>query len=123
MGPENRFIHRVHKHLPRGIYREKMHNAYRGGTPDVWYSGKGGDLWIEYKWATNKKGALVPNLSALQLDWLTKRQAEGRKVAVAVGSARGNVMLRAPVTWVDGLEPIPGLSDEAVANWIAVVCG
>lgn len=88
MGPENRFIQRVHKHLDKRVYREKMHNAYRGGTPDVWYSGPRGDLWVEYKWATGKK-LKAPALSSLQLDWITKRRAEGRNVAVIVGTPRG----------------------------------
>ena len=102
MGPENRFIQRVHKHLPRNIYREKMHNPYRGGTPDVWYSGTGGDLWVEYKWAEKFGKLVVPALSPLQLDWLTKRKAEGRNVLVVVGSKAGAVSLSTVNAWTSG---------------------
>ena len=78
-----------------------MHNAFRGGTPDVWYSGPGGDLWVEYKWIAKipKSGIIVPNLSALQLDWLTKRRLEGRNVLVVVGTPKGALSLHLEVSW------------------------
>jgi hypothetical protein len=71
-----------------------MHNAYRGGTPDVWYSGPGGDLWVEYKWAKKCPTlAEIPELlSALQRDWLIKRANEGRAVAVIVGWPGGSTV-------------------------------
>jgi hypothetical protein len=47
--PETTFIQSIHRHLPKEVYREKMANPYRGGTPDVWYSGYKSDLWVEYK--------------------------------------------------------------------------
>lgn len=87
MGPENRFIQRVHKHLDKAVYREKMHNPYRGGTPDVWYSGPKSDMWVEYKW--NKARPTCKGLSALQVKWLDARSAEGRNVAVVCGWERG----------------------------------
>lgn len=85
-----------------------MHNPYRGGTPDVWYSGKGGDLWIEYKWGKGK-------LSPLQFEWLTKRHEEGRNVAVCKGSAKGAVVLDEPGAFQ--------LTDAEVADWILMECG
>jgi hypothetical protein len=81
-GPETRFIQSIHKKLPKTVYHEKMHNPYRGGTPDVWYSGKLRDLWIEYKWGKNKP-------RKLQKDWITKRRAEGRTVWVVTGTPDG----------------------------------
>ncbi len=79
-----------------------MHNAYRGGTPDVWYSGKAADLWVEYKWVPKFGKLVVPNLSPLQLDWLTKRKAEGRNVLVVVGSKAGALTLSLVKSWRDG---------------------
>ena len=78
-----------------------MHNAYRGGTPDVWYSGSRGDLWVEYKWIARipKRGTIVPKLSPLQLDWLTKRKAQGRNVLVIVGSPKGALSLSLVKSW------------------------
>jgi hypothetical protein len=101
-------------------YREKMHNAYRGGTPDVWYSGPGGDLWVEYKWSTSKKGVLVPALSSLQRDWLTKRKLEGRNVAVVVGSPTGATILEEPDHWTSGSRARWG--DTEVVDYIEVTC-
>lgn len=73
--PETTFYQSIHKKLHKEIHREKMSNPYARGTPDVWYSGKGGDLWVEYKVGNNP-------LTYNQLSWLRKRCEEGRNVAV-----------------------------------------
>jgi hypothetical protein len=112
--PETRFIASVNRHLPlkrlrsnakvcgqypasRHIHYEKMHNDFRGGTADAWYSGRGGDVWIEYKFLphTPRCGIYQPSklLSALQADWLKGRLDEGRNVAVIVGCLGGGVLL------------------------------
>src|SRR5688572_12769484 len=104
MGPENRLINAIKKELGSDVYSEKMHNAYRGGTPDVWYSGRGGDLWVEWKWAASipKSGVIVPNLSELQKQWLRRRNDEGRRVAVVVGTPRGCALFLTPEEWEAG---------------------
>ena len=95
--PENTFISGVHKHIPRHIHREKMNNPYSSGTADVWYSGKGGDLWVEYKWIPRipQRGVVAPQklLSALQMKWLNDRYNEGRNVNVIIGCPAGGVLL------------------------------
>ncbi|MGA0610017.1 hypothetical protein [Caldimonas sp. KR1-144] len=111
--PENTWISATHKLLPplKELYREKMSNPYRGGTPDVFYSGFALDLWCEYKHVLKLpvRVNLVPDLSELQLDWLTKRRAEGRNVivAVGVGSGRnaGGLFFPNPNSWREGLSP------------------
>lgn len=117
MGPENRFIHRVHKHLPSKIYREKMHNPYRGGTPDVWYSG-GRDCWIEYKWSAKRSGLLIPDLSPLQTKWISDRTSEGRLVFVVVGSPTGAAWIHNLPTGDDGTR----YTDKEVAELITLAC-
>lgn len=91
--PETRYYQAVHRLLPNDLYREKMMNPYRGGTPDVWYSGCADDLWAEYKYV-----ARVPQknpvhvrklLSELQLLWLRERTKEGRNVVVILGTPVG----------------------------------
>lgn len=97
--PENTFIAAVHRKLDKSVYREKMANPYRGGTPDVWYSGAKRDLWIEYKFIP-KLAVRVPNkidLSELQRQWIENRTCEGRNIAVVVGSPEGCIILRWPV--------------------------
>ena len=104
-GPENRYIASIHRLLPDAVYREKMHNPYRGGTFDVWYSGKTADLWIEYKWVHRipKSDILVPELSELQLKWGRGRTKEGRSLNVVVGSPLGGVIFNTPDSWEAGI--------------------
>lgn len=107
--PETTFYESLHKrikkHEPK-IHIEKMYNPYRGGTWDVWYSGNGGDLWIEYKWLTKiptRPDTLVsPGLSPLQLAWGSGRYAEGRNLAVIVGCPEGGVVYQ-DVGWEEEL--------------------
>lgn len=101
-GPETTFTGSVHRHLPAGLYRLKNHNQFHGGIADVWYSGGKADLWVEYKFlAVPKRDETVIDLcrakgdmlSPLQQLWLEQRHAEGRNVAVIVGSKDGGVIL------------------------------
>ena len=106
--PENTFIQSVHRHLPRGLYSMKNHNQYVGGIADCWYSGPAGDLWIEYKFVVMPKRdetLIVPNLSALQVEWLTERSKEGRSVGVIIGAREGGVWLPG-LAWVNPLKTV-----------------
>lgn len=89
--PEAQAVSNVHKKLNKLIYYEGMANPYSGGTPDVYYDGPGGDLWVEYKFLpktppvvllTNPKASV--KLSALQNRWLNRAHDNGRNVAVVV---------------------------------------
>jgi hypothetical protein len=100
--PENSFIAWVHKYLPPEIYHMKNHNEYTGGVFDVWYDGPTADLWVEYKFITLPKRAstmIVPDLSALQLQWGLDRVANGRNVRLIIGCKEGGAIL--PVTYWD----------------------
>jgi uncharacterized protein YlzI (FlbEa/FlbD family) len=105
--PETTFIGSVHKHLPIELYHMKNNNPYTAGVPDVWYSGVGGDLWVEYKFIEIPKrpdtvidliDGKNPAISHLQQDWLKKRDAQGRDVGVIVGCKEGGVWFSG-VTW------------------------
>lgn len=123
-GPENRFIAAVHRRLSPTVYREKMNNPYRGGTFDVWYSGKLGDMWIEYKWVPRlPKARLVPELSELQKKWGRGRYKEGRRLRVVVGSPTGAVVFNTPDQWEEGIESSKWtlLSKEEIAIYIALL--
>lgn len=102
-----------------------MHNPYRGGTADVWYSGPGGDLWVEYKWipSTPKKGTVKPKLEPLQLKWLGGRHTEGRDVCVVVGHPGGCVVFRTPDAWEGGATANAfskmTMDRKTLAAWIA----
>jgi hypothetical protein len=91
--PENTFIASVNRHL-KTTYFEKTNNPFRSGIADVWYSGKQGDLWVEYKYAPSlpKTQLYRPDLSARQIKWLGDRYDEGRNVAVILGLPQGGVV-------------------------------
>jgi hypothetical protein len=123
--PETRFIKAVHKLLPRELYREKMHNVYRGGTPDVWYSGNLDDLWAEYKVISKlpKKAPVCLDrlLSPLQQQWLEGRHEEGRNLVVILGTPEGAWVFEG-TAWKAPLDPAvvrtQGLSKQNVADYI-----
>ena len=123
--PETRFYTGVHKLLPRELHREKMHNIYRGGTADVWYSGNLDDLWVEYKWIAKlpKKAPvrLEKELSPLQQRWLTGRHKEGRNLAVILGTPEG-AWICGGAAWMEPLDPVAirthALSKRNVADYI-----
>lgn len=94
--PETTFIQRIHRQLPPDLHKEKLHNSYRGGMADVWYSGPGRDLWVEYKYIEKlpRSDEIVPNLTPLQRRWLNSRHDEGRHVAVILGTPDGGVIYR-----------------------------
>lgn len=104
--PETTFTSSVNKYLKGLVHFEKMNNVFRGGTPDFWYSGDKADLWIEYKFIEIiPKSQVVPNLSALQRDWLKRRYEEGRNVGVILGMKAGGVYL-------PGISSLKPLSSE-----------
>ena len=107
--PETRFTisvnNKLSKHIP---HIEKMHNEYRGGTWDVWYSGDKGDCWIEYKYLSTlpirRTTKPMELLSALQIFWGLSRHAEGRRTIVIVGCASGGLWLPTPI-WQQEFTP------------------
>lgn len=121
--PETTFTQSIHRHLKGKVYFEKMHNPYRGGTPDVWYSGIEGDLWTEYKWLPRipRSAEIKADLSPLQLQWLRRRHADGRNVAVVVGCPEGAVVFR-DLDWEQGISPAEFrarlISRPQAAEWI-----
>lgn len=123
---ESRFINSINSLIPRHVHREKMHNMFRGGTADTWYSGNKADLWVEYKYiATPPKHGIInlvpersPYLSPLQQAWLNARCDEGRNVAVIVGTASGAVILTNKA-WMQPIDLNKTLlSKQSVAHWI-----
>jgi len=95
--PENTFIASVHKKFSGGKpYFEKMYNPLRSGTPDVYYSGDVGSMWIEYKFLPRipRSAEILPDLTPRQRRWIDSRHDEGRNVAVVLGTPDGGVIYR-----------------------------
>lgn len=126
--PESTLISSIHKELRKDSnppHFEKMHNPYRGGTADVWYSGDKGDLWVEYKWIPKlpTSGPVKPDLSQLQLEWLISRAEEGRNVVVAVGCPDGLIITSLPSQWIYGIPPEVGCTRKEFARLLKEVVG
>lgn len=103
--PETLFIQKIHKTLDKKIYREKMNNPYRGGTPDVYYELPSGKiLWVEYKFIDKLPRAHVLRLSELQKRWLRRAYRNSVPVAVILGWKEGRtsngVIFTEPDDWV-----------------------
>lgn len=128
--PETTFTHSVHRHLPATLYRMKTHNPYLGGVPDMYYSGRGAALWVEYKFVVLPKRASTvvdTTLSALQIEWLRGRHAEGRELAVIVGCRDGGVVYR-DLEWETAAPTLDQFrarlqSRAALAAWIVAATG
>lgn len=75
---EKEFINKVHRHLPKEIYRWKINDAYHGGVPDAFYSGPQGHCFIEYKYINTlpkkDESKIEINLSVQQRIWLTQQK-------------------------------------------------
>lgn len=101
--PETTWYTRMLKWVSPQAYRMKNHNPYVSGVADFWFSGTGGDVWVEIKVLDLPKRDSTPvrvELSALQLDWLGQRFVEGRNVIVVVGvKGSGGVVMTSPQEW------------------------
>lgn len=71
---EKEFINKVHKHLPKEVYRWKINDPYHGGVPDAFYSGIQNHCFVEYKYKDTLPKKLTSKikleLSAQQRNWL-----------------------------------------------------
>lgn len=133
MKPENRFIKRVHDALHPDVYREKMFNPLRGGTPDVYYEGPVA-FWTEYKWmpkfsahidvSPRPKGG-TGRLTGLQMNWLVRSWDNKQCPWVVVGSPTGCVVLTDPSQWQKGIsrDEAQVLSVQELARRIERKCG
>lgn len=130
--PETTFIASIHKKLPDPApYHEKQNNPFSSGTPDVYYSGTRGELWVEYKFIktlpTRPTTIVTPDLSAAQKRWLGNRLDEGRNVAVILGIGPKHGVLYREREW---LLPLTKQELEAnlrtrqeLADWIKATVG
>ena len=86
---EHSYIKAIHRLLPSSVYKWKINDNFHGGVADAYYSGEGGDLWVEYKYISKPPKrpttAIKTCLTDQQLNWLESRQGEGRSVALIIG--------------------------------------
>ena len=117
--PENAYIKRVHDRLDAAVHREKTHNRFRRGMPDVYYEGTQACLWVEYKWHPTRPHTLnvAKMCSPLQQRWLRRAANNGRPVAVILGCPFGGVILP-QLEWENPLNTPTLLSLPEIAKWI-----
>jgi len=123
MQRENQFRASIHKHLtPEKPHHEKMHNPFRRGTADDWYSGREGDIWVEYKWVSRLASIQADRLlTPLQNHWHEQRHAEGRQVFMIVGFPQGGIIIH-PRDYSRRI-PVPEVEErlrkrKEIAAWI-----
>ena len=107
---ENQFRDSIHKHMTKeSPHQEKMHNPFRSGTFDDWYTGLKRDCWVEYKYRGKLQSVDCSKLlTDLQWRWGTERHKEGRLVIVIIGFPQGGLVVhrnewgkRIPISFVE----------------------
>lgn len=87
---EKEFINKVHKCLPKEIYKWKINDPYHGGVPDTFYSGPEGHCFIEYKYTdklpSKTTSKIKLNLSVQQRIWLTQQSKHNIFTYAVLGS-------------------------------------
>lgn len=128
---ERQLIDAINKRVPKSIHRQSMTSASltSNGTPDYYYDGPGGDLWVEYKMrsAMPRDGIVVPELTPLQLNWLERRFNNSRlhttNAVVVVGLPnRTAVLMQSPTEWRNGVNVNRYETLEGLAAWITEFC-
>jgi hypothetical protein len=123
---EHGYIRSIHTHLPKkGLTIWKINDNFRGGVPDAYYSGSGGDIWIEYKYVKRlpkrEDTQIIPQLRPQQIKWLNTEHNYGRNVYCVVGSPDGGVVLEHP-HWTSGITMLEfakrSSSQKELAAWI-----
>lgn len=117
---ESQFTRSIMKKLPSEIYKWKIMNQMQNGVPDCYFSGPAGDLWLEVKYikAPKRSTTLIkPELSPLQLKWLTERKQEKRNVALLIGSNIG-CAIRIQFFEVSLVPQSLKLTKQEVVEWI-----
>lgn len=105
---ETGFLQSLRKRLVPQVYYLKTNLRFVKGVADIWLSGYSADMWCEAKYLKTippvvdlvSTGAII---TPHQRQWLLGRHAEGRRVAVLVGTPAGAVALHGD-TW---MHPIP----------------
>lgn len=92
--PENAGIARLKDPLlAEGVYMEKTHNMYRGGTPDLFLENALGEAWSEAKYVARKllqpgdqvsPEPAIAKMTDLQKAWAIRRVNNNKKYFLLV---------------------------------------
>lgn len=99
------------------VYSWKINDNFQGGVPDNWYlgvsrssKGKKLPMFVEYKYLKalpkRETTAIIPDLSAQQLEWLRMLKDSGHEAAVVVGAPNGRTsggVIFSEHEWTEGI--------------------
>lgn len=124
---ERQLIDAIHRRLPKTLHKQSMTSASltHNGTPDYYYDGSTGDLWVEYKQlkAMPRNGMVEPFvlLTEHQQRWILRRYKIGGNARIVVGLPNKAAVLAIPK---EGKFPADNaLSYDEIAKWICEFCG
>lgn len=133
---ESQLIDALHKLLPPASVLHRQSMTYSSlsynGTPDRYYDGPAGDLWIEYKKLDSmprsgvvggvdekKPGCYRPN----QYAWMERRWNNGGNVLGAIFLPNKLVVVQfTPEEWREGTPVSSALSRHGLADTIKSIC-
>jgi hypothetical protein len=120
---ESQTIRKLHRYLLPEVYAWKINDNFHRGIPDCYYSGPGGDLWVEYNhYSTQLPRVFKPRLTLHQIDWLNTRYEEGRRVAVIVTDPKQGIILL-DKHWNERRPYDSTHTHKALAAWVSeMVC-
>lgn len=120
--------------LSKAVHRQSMTFGSRSfnGTPDYYYDGYEGELWVEWKqiaaWPRDGLVGGVDNkkrgcYSTLQYDWMVRRWARGKNVVGMIGLPDKTVVIqREPREWKDKTNVTRAVTRKEACEWIANYC-
>jgi hypothetical protein len=122
-GHEGKLIDKVHRQLPKSIYKMKMNMGLGSpiGVADMFYEGTGNDLFIEYKYIPNwdsKRKVPMNMLSANQKAGIERRMEKGRPVTIIIGDSEGRIMWIDVENYLEPVIPKTFMSPKEVAHKI-----
>lgn len=140
---EQQLYQSIDNRIDKFIHRQSMTGAAKtfNGTPDRYYDGALDDLWVEYKQLVSMprdnyvRVAPIdgvkrqPNgrLTALQLNWLTRRwwnASSTHNAIVVVGLPNKTaLLLRTPSEWNGAVSIFESRTYAEVSKWIQDFCG
>lgn len=126
---ESALYQAINRQLPKDCFHQGMTGAAMtgNGIPDRFYCSPRGTCWIEFKQLAHmpRNGIVIPDLTPLQLQWLTRRYnncislARTPDVAVVIGLPNRTAVLQTtPAKWREGTHVNTSMAFKEIAAWL-----
>lgn len=132
---ESTLVKWVKDHLPSTLHSQSMTfgSLSMNGTPDRYFDGPKGDLWVEFKQlSAMPRDGLVGGVddkkrgcySSLQYRWMARRWSRGRNVLGVIGLPDKRVVIQGSPTQWSNKSPISNaVPRQALIETIIDFCG